>query len=96
MTVSVARVQQQKEGRDCGLFSVAFAFDLAHGIEPQYVNYIQSEMRKHLKTCIQQGTITSFPRNFPSKQVIRRCSSSVLAFPVYCSCRMTETFGRPV
>ena len=69
MTVSVARVQQQKGGSDCGLFSVAFAFDLAQSIEPQYVNYIQSEMRKHLKTCIQQGTITSFPRNLPSKQV---------------------------
>ena len=47
MTVSVARVQQQKGRSDCGLFSVAFAFDLAQGIEPQYVNYIQSEMRKH-------------------------------------------------
>ena len=69
MTVSIARVQQQKGGSDCGLFSVAFAFDLAQGIEPQYINYIQSEMRKHLKTCIQQGTLTSFPRNFPSKQV---------------------------
>ena len=68
-TVSVAIVQQQKGGSDCGIFLVAFAFDLAQGREPQYVNYIQSEMRKHLKTCIQQGTLTTFPRNFPSKQV---------------------------
>ena len=67
-------VQQQKGGSDCGVFAIAFAFDIAQGVDPQYVNYTQTEMRKHLKTCLQQDSVTAFPRNWQSaKRRVIRC-----------------------
>ena len=60
MKVSIEAVQQQKGQSDCGLFAVAFAFDIAAGVDPQNINYIQAEMREHLLSCLCKGKITSF------------------------------------
>ena len=94
MTVSIAAVQQQRGGNDCGLFAIAFAFDIAVGVDPQYVRYVQPDMRKHLVACFKKGEITAFPRHFGGAKGIRKCKSSVTSFLVYCVCRQPESFGQ--
>ncbi|XP_062501518.1 uncharacterized protein LOC134178647 [Corticium candelabrum] len=94
MKVSVEAVQQQKGPSDCGLFAVALAFDIAAGVDPQNINYIQAEMREHLLSCLCKGNITPFPRYFGKTASVRKCKPSVVRFRVYCICRQTECFGQ--
>ena len=56
-------MQQQQEGsKDCGIFSIAYAVDLAFGNDPAGIIYDQGEMRRHLAQCLQTKSITPFPR----------------------------------
>ena len=90
MKVSIEAVQQQKGPSNCGLFAVAFAFDIAAGVDPQNINYIQAEMGEHLLSCLCKGNITPFPRYFGKTASVRKCKPSVVRFRVYCICRQTE------
>ena len=96
ITVSIRAVQQQRGGNDCGLFAIAFAYDVASGIDPEYVTYIQSDMRKHLFSCVKKGYLTPFPRYFRGRRDITRCKHSVASFAIYCVCicRQPDSFGR--
>ena len=55
----VPRVQKQQGVKDCGLFAVAFATDIAHG--KTVFKYDQSKMRNHLCECFEQLCIDVFP-----------------------------------
>ena len=63
LSVQVIRVQQQQGCTDCGLFTIAFAVDLAMGCTPSTIKYRQAEMRSHLKKCLKEGTFTQFPHD---------------------------------
>lgn len=54
-------VQQQKNGSDCGIFSIAFATTLVYGQNPMNVTYNISRMRSHLLHCLKGGIMTPFP-----------------------------------
>ena len=96
--VKVASVYKQKSGCDCGLFALAFAVDVAPGIDPSYVRYRQSEMRQHLLQCILKGTITSFPPFMPGERgavTDKRLRPAIVAIAVNCICRLPEEFSSP-
>ena len=72
----------------CGLFAIATATALAHGIQPGACSFKQNEMRRHLYKCLEKGTLTPFPL---FKE--RRAGSKVKymdTIPIYCTCRMPE------
>ena len=48
MRVEISPVQQQARSTDCGLFAIAFATDLAFGMDPAKISYQQSAMREPL------------------------------------------------
>ena len=52
----------QQGGVDCGLFAIAYAFDLATGTNPCDITYDQSLMRDHLLCCLESGQMHPFPR----------------------------------
>ena len=54
---------EQKGSVDCGLFSIAYATDLAFGNDPSKVVYDQSAMRDHLLLCLESNSISIFPRH---------------------------------
>jgi hypothetical protein len=62
-TFSMKRVQQQLGPSDCGLFAVAFAVDLANGLDPTNIIYDQKYMRSHLVECFDRNFISTFPRS---------------------------------
>ena len=59
--LSVVPVQQQGNGSNCGVFSIAFATSLISGIDPMTVQFVESEMRPHLYRCFRSGKLDTFP-----------------------------------
>ena len=41
---------------DCGVFAIANATAIAHGVNPETVKFMQPLMRKHLMNCLEQET----------------------------------------
>ena len=59
--VHMIDMQIQAGTCDCGLFAIAAATALAHGIQPGACLFKQNEMRHHLYKCLEKGTLTPFP-----------------------------------
>jgi len=83
-------VQQQNNGVDCGVFAIAFATALAHGVDPCTIAFDTNKMRDHLIKCLKLGTITMFPK---IEKRVRRCSSRKVVVPLYCHCRLPYVEG---
>ena len=48
LSATIAPVQQQRGGSDCGLFAIAFCLAFAFNQDPTTLRYRQCKMRKHL------------------------------------------------
>ncbi|XP_077984179.1 uncharacterized protein LOC144438855 [Glandiceps talaboti] len=59
-TIQWMNADKQSNGYDCGLHAIANATALCHGVDPTTCKWNQSEMRNHLKSCIQKD-ILQFP-----------------------------------
>ena len=46
---------------DCGVYAIAYATHLAHGLDPTSSLWHHNKMRSHLLSCIEDGKITCFP-----------------------------------
>ena len=93
MRVEISPVQQQAGSTDCGLFAIAFATDLAFGMDPVKISYQQSAMREHFVKCLENEKMEQFPRSKRSAHInIRR----VATIPVYCTCKMPESLDNMV
>ena len=77
----------QLNSNDCGLYAIANATEICFGFEPAQVQYRKSEMRKHLRVCLEKGTFSRFP-----SQTVKRSSlhASIHNIKIYCSCRMPD------
>ena len=93
IVVKYCDVQWQKEGSDCGLFAIAFAFSLCCGIDPTTVRFEQEKMRPHLIKCLETKTCSMFPSNPIRKRAkyVEKCES----ISIYCSCRLPND-GKPM
>ena len=54
-------VQEQHGNADSGAFDVAFATALCSGKDPIEIQFIQHQLRPHLKKCFLENPITEFP-----------------------------------
>ena len=80
------KVQRQVGANDCGLFSLAFATDLCHGLDPVHLRYDQGSMRRHYVNCLENGTMVPFPRTTRRVPFHLGCNKSTVA--IYCICRL--------
>ena len=85
MSLLTRSVQQQKNGVDCGLFSIAFATTLAFGGDSLTVSYDAALLRAHLIKCFDNNLIVEFP--VTAKRVIK-CKPYTSIVYLYCVCRM--------
>ena len=86
VTFSNERVQKQTNSNDCGLFALAFATDLCHGLDPTVQSYDQDNMCKHYINCLDSYNMVPFPRT--SRQVPYHAINKRKAVTIYCVCRM--------
>lgn len=84
------KVQWQVGGSDCGLFSLAFATDLCHGIDPTNQKYNQGSMRQHYVNCLANGAMSPSPKLKRECHVTWAVSSHLLLFTVCVDHHMTE------
>ena len=91
ITLQFKQVQMQHGTSDCGVFAVAFATALCSGKDPSGINFIQHQLRIHLKDCLQQRIITDFPQTL-RKRARAKTERSEL-FNIYCLCRQPEQGG---
>ena len=60
--LAIPSVQQQKGGNDCGLFALAFAYELAQKRNPSLITFKQFELREHFRKLVQTKQFNSFPQ----------------------------------
>ena len=59
-------VQQQTNGSDCGVFSIAYATSLVFMRDPRDIQFDISRMQLHLVNCLMSGRMELSPTNdFP-------------------------------
>ena len=89
LEVEMPSTQIQQGGVDCGLFAIAFACELAFGNDPSTISYDQSQMRKHLLSCLQKRFFTPFPRQSKSA---RFSKGHICCINLFCNCNMPESW----
>ena len=86
--------QIQRGGVDCGVFAIAFAFELAAGkTNPSHVTYDQSKMRQHLLTSLQKGSFEPFPRANHKNSVPFEKQYNHCEIEAFCHCLMPECWA---
>ncbi|KAK0073507.1 hypothetical protein PV325_009615, partial [Microctonus aethiopoides] len=63
-TVIFPTVQQQPNGYDCGVFSIAFAVTLLYGLAPELIQYEHGKMRDHFLRMLNTNVIDHFPIDY--------------------------------
>ncbi len=85
LEVYIEPVQQQEGEMDCGVFSIANAYNAAHAKSTK-----QCKMRSHIQHCFEAKTFSPFP---PSQNsvAINRCDPRQIIIELYCTCGLPET-----
>ena len=90
LVVNVMGVQRQSNSSDCGVFAIAFVFDICSGHDPCTARYDQKSLKKHLAKCLEDCKFTRFPTLGERKSSqIKRIQKEQL----HCSCRLPENKG---
>ena len=61
LRIHMMDVGRQTNSSDCGVLSVAIAYDLCSGDDPATVVYDHSRIREHLKTSLKSCSLSRFP-----------------------------------
>ena len=61
LVVRTMNVEKQKNGSDCGVLSIAYAFDICSGFDPCVVRYDHEKIRQHLVLCLENCQFSRFP-----------------------------------
>ena len=62
---------QQDNASDCGVFAIAFAFELADGRSLNGVTFTRRRMREHLATAFESKKLLHFPVSRHKKQKLQ-------------------------
>lgn len=90
LKVKFPKVAQQTNGNDCGLYAIANATALAHGLDPSTQVYIPREMRDHLFMCLENRHLEPFPVTKGSNSR-RKVIKKTIPVPIFCVCKMPDT-----
>lgn len=87
--LKIVNVQQQSGSSDCGLFALAFAYDLCSDVDPFTKEYLQSKMRSHFNECLISEKIAPFPSQKSSMLQSRITTETEI--DIFCICRQPES-----
>lgn len=89
--VKIMPVEQQTNSTDCGVYAIAFATSLCHGVDPSTIKFNRRAIRSHLWKCMEGGnSIEMFP-GVISQGVPATSSKHVIQ--IYCTCRQPYSPG---
>ena len=96
LEVDIPPVQTQTGPVDCGLFAIAFAYELAVGNLPVHeVRFDQKKMRSHLLSCFEKRELTHFPqaRRQPATQPRQHNNVTIATL---CECKLPEEYDNMI
>lgn len=85
INVLVHKIQFQRGSSDCGLYSIAYATDVAHGNDPASFKYKQELLRSHFLTSLEKNELIPFP-----SEVICRKKPKKICISIMCTCRLPD------
>ena len=85
LEVRMMNVAKQSNSSDCGILSIAYAFDLCSGYDPCEVKYDHKKIRQHLVMCLENCQLSRFPLLCKQKSSSIKSTKTV---DLYCSCCM--------
>ncbi len=83
----IMNIECQTNSFDCGVYSLACATEIINGADPVLCKWDYQNMRQHLLSCLEVGSMTRFP--VLGNRCIRfgmRVQKSILE-TIYCICR---------
>ena len=89
LKITVMDVGKQSNLSDCGVFAIAYAFDICSGLNPCTVRFDHSQIRSHLATCLETCSFSRFPVSGERKCIQRK----PVIVELHCSCCMPEEDG---
>ena len=90
VTINVVNSPLQTGGTDCGVYAIAMATDLCHGVDPFTILYQQDEMRAHLIKCFDRRVLSPFPKCSSNKREAERIINTC-NIDLYCVCKLPES-----
>ena len=95
LKITIPPVQEQRNGYDCGAFAVAFACDLAEGLDPVNRVYIRQILRPKIMNMIFEssksqimstGQLVRLPNEIPQPPAVHNID-------LLCTCRLPDITG---
>ena len=86
--------QQQQNGKDCGLFAIAYAFHAALGDDVTIMHFDISKMRQHLIYCLDREELSPFPME--EDKPLQTCDRNHFYISLHCRCLLPKTHGKMV
>ena len=93
LKIRMMDVGGQTNGSDCGVLSIAFAYDICSGNNPCKAKYNHKSIRPHLLKCLEECHLSRFPLVGERRHSRVKHSQEI---EIHCSCRMPEVVGRDV
>lgn len=88
ITFNMINVERQTNMSDCGVFSLAYATELAYWGDPSVVVWDSDKMRQHIIDSVKNGCVLPFPKLGKRKIGFGRIVMSH-SEPIHCLCPVT-------
>lgn len=96
LTFDVMNIQAQTNSHDCGIFAVACATSIVHGIDPVLCQWESHQMREHLVQSLEKKQLTPFPIVKERRVTLGRRVRSSVTERIYCTCRTPNYDKKPM
>ena len=73
-----------REGSDCSVLAIAFAYDVCSWSDPCKVKFDHNSIRQHLATCLERCSLSHFPVVGERRNEGVKLTRTV---NIHCSCR---------
>ena len=88
LTISLMPCQVQKDGFNCGVYSIAFSTALAFNLNPSEMRLDTARMRDHLRECLLLKKMEPFPVLKSTISCKNLRPKKIVSFDLFCKCQM--------
>ena len=96
ITFQMINIQRQPNKRDCGLFAIAVATELANGRDPVLCYWDVTAMRSNLSSFLQAGVLSCFPLAKPRRVPVSSTFKNKTNKTVFCVCWLVNEPSKPM
>ena len=95
LSFDIINVEGQLNSYDCGVYAIAYATHIIHGLDPVKYKWNTKSMRSHLLKCLMNKKLEPFPAH-PVPRKTSKLIRVLDSFPenIYCLCRMPNNQNR--